>query len=204
MIGKRDASSRYWQVTVTDDGSQSGRLRVNVSDGVVSRQVYGLVRVDNGVWHHIVVLFDRDSGIRFYTDGAPTGFVVAPMTGDHLANAGPLMVGKLSGYANFKGDVDEVAVYRGLLSQERIQAHYYASFSDITAPTVSLITPADGSSTGDTTPTLAGSAGTALGDSTTVTVKVYAGADKSRHVTTAGADGRRHTRSQRLLFRGRD
>ena len=43
------------------------------------------------------------------------------------------------------------------------------------APVVTLATPADGSSTNDSTPTFSGTAGTAFGDSTTVTVKVYAG-----------------------------
>ena len=43
------------------------------------------------------------------------------------------------------------------------------------APVVTLATPADGSSTNDSTPTFSGTAGTAFGDSATVTVKVYAG-----------------------------
>ena len=60
-------------MTVTDDGSRTGQLRANVFDGVVSREVYSLHRVDNGVWHHIAILFDRDAGIRFYIDGVSPG-----------------------------------------------------------------------------------------------------------------------------------
>ena len=40
-------------------------------------------------------------------------------------------------------------------------------------PAIELLTPADGSSTNDTTPTYTGAAGTAAGDSATVTVKIY-------------------------------
>jgi hypothetical protein len=43
------------------------------------------------------------------------------------------------------------------------------------APAVTLTTPADGSRTNDTTPTLSGTAGNKTGDSTTVTVKIYSG-----------------------------
>ncbi len=42
-------------------------------------------------------------------------------------------------------------------------------------PTVTLTTPADGSATNDTTPTLSGAADNATGDSQTVTVKIYSG-----------------------------
>src|SRR3954468_12515449 len=46
-------------------------------------------------------------------------------------------------------------------------------------PAVTLSGPADGLVTNDVTPTFAGAAGTAPGDSSTVTVKVYAGTDTS-------------------------
>src|SRR5215207_733113 len=48
--------------------------------------------------------------------------------------------------------------------------------SDVTAPTVTLTTPANGSTTSDTTPTYSGAAGTATGDLDMITVKIYAGA----------------------------
>jgi hypothetical protein len=48
--------------------------------------------------------------------------------------------------------------------------------SDTAAPTPALTQPADGSTTTDTTPQLAGTAGTAQGDSQTVSVPIWAGA----------------------------
>ena len=173
IVSKRDAT-RYWQVTVTDDGSHTGQLRMNLFDGVVTREVYSLHRVDNGAWHHIVILVDRDAGVRFFIDGLNSGFTIAPVPGD-LGNAAPFMVAKSSGYANLNGDVDEVSLYKSLLPVSRVQAHYYAGIADAIAPTVSLSTPAGGSTTG-TTPSFAGLGGTALGDASAVTVNVYAGA----------------------------
>jgi hypothetical protein len=46
---------------------------------------------------------------------------------------------------------------------------------DLTAPTVTLSTPANGSLTNQQTPTITGTAGTASGDATTVTVSIYNG-----------------------------
>lgn len=46
---------------------------------------------------------------------------------------------------------------------------------DFVAPAVSIESPANGSATSDTTPTLAGAAGTAVGDAGTVTVRIFNG-----------------------------
>ena len=46
---------------------------------------------------------------------------------------------------------------------------------DATSPAVTLVAPADGLRTNDTTPAFSGAAGNATGDSTTVTVKIYSG-----------------------------
>jgi hypothetical protein len=66
------------------------------------------------------------------------------------------------------------------------------SFRLAGGPTVTLTSPANGSSTSNTTPTFSGTAGTAAGDSSTVTVNVYSGTGtggalvQSRSTTVAG------------------
>ena len=65
---------------------------------------------------------------------------------------------------------------------------------DTTPPAISLTEPADGTVTSDSTPTFAGAAGAATGDSATVTVKVFAGADTTGSLVatlsaTRGAGG---------------
>ena len=99
---------------------------MNVFDGVVGPQVYGpSIRVDDGRWHHVVVAFDRDIGITIYVDAVSAGNE-APIAGD-VSNAGEFMLGKAPGYPEFKGDLDEVAVYEGLLTPNRVAAHYAAA-----------------------------------------------------------------------------
>lgn len=123
IITKRSSVGPYWQVTVTDDSNHAGQLRANIFDGSVSLQAYSTRRVDDGGWHHIVVLFDRDSGIRFFIDGTAAGVTAGPMAGD-VSNDGGVVLGKGLGYPEYKGDLDEVAVYLGLLPEATIGEHH--------------------------------------------------------------------------------
>jgi hypothetical protein len=125
LISKRPASGPYWQFTVTDDPGHEGVIRANIFDGAVTRQVYGPAsRVDDGAWHHVVVVFDRDAGITVYVDG--TGLSTAGAMTGSISNAAELLVAKATGYGYMLGDLDEVAVYPGLLTAARVQAHYAA------------------------------------------------------------------------------
>jgi Concanavalin A-like lectin/glucanases superfamily len=127
VVSKRPSSGPYWQLTVTDDSGHVGAIRVNASDGASTRQAYGPARrVDDGAWHHVVVVFDRDSGIIVYVDGQSLATSGA-LTGN-LSNSGPLLVGKATGYGYFTGDVDEVAVYPAVLAASRVAAHFAAAY----------------------------------------------------------------------------
>jgi hypothetical protein len=144
IVGKR-ASGPHWFLTVTDDAGHVGQVRATIHDGAL-RQGYSTVPVDDGAWHHVVVGFDRDAGIRFYVDGAVAGFTAVATPGS-LSNAGAFQLAKTSGYSYFNGDLDEVALYGALLPPARIQAHYERG-GDVTAPPEPTITsaPADPSS----------------------------------------------------------
>ena len=79
----------------------------------------------------------------------------------------------------FAGDLDELAIYPKALSAARVAAHYSAGApTDTTPPAVSLSTPATGS-TMDAAPAFGGTGGTAGGDSSQVTVSIYAGSSAS-------------------------
>lgn len=116
----------YWQFTVTDDPNHTGQIRANVFDGTMSLQAYGPpFRVDDGAWHYVVIVFDRDAGITIYVDGAST-FKPGAFVGSISSN-GEFLLGKAGGYGNYKGDLDEVAVYPAILPVARVNAHYTAS-----------------------------------------------------------------------------
>jgi hypothetical protein len=125
VVSKRPSSGPYWQFTVTDDAGHVGQIRVNGSDGTATRQAYGpAVRVDDGNWHYVAVVFDRDTGIIVYVDGASLA-TAGPLIGS-VSNAGLFLVGKASGYGYFSGDLDEVAVYSHALSAARVHMHHAA------------------------------------------------------------------------------
>lgn len=126
VVSKRPSSGPYWQFTVTDDSGHLGEIRVNVSDGAVTRQAYGpTLRVDDGVWHHVVVAFDRDSDITVYVDGSSR--TTAGAFAEDLGNAAAFLVGKATAYGYFSGDLDEIALYPHLLSAARVGAHFSAA-----------------------------------------------------------------------------
>ena len=79
----------------------------------------------DAVWHHLVVWFDRDSGITISVDGGSktTALAITP----DVSNTGELEIGKGTTNPYSKGDVDEVALYAGLLPTERVQAHAAAA-----------------------------------------------------------------------------
>jgi RHS repeat-associated protein len=125
IFGKSDGTSPNWRATVTDDAGWAGRVRVNIQDGTNSRQQYGpSVRIDDGVWHHVVVVFDRDFGTRIYVDGV--GSANDGATPGSVSNSAPLQLGDTGGYLPLNGDLDEVALYAWALTAGRARAHYAA------------------------------------------------------------------------------
>jgi hypothetical protein len=127
VAGKKGSGNAgsWWFVVVTVDSGHVGQLRARVRNGSVTRTAYSTARVDDGAWHHVVVRFDRDVGIGFYVDGAPVGSSAGVSTGS-VANTGAFGIGLVPGSGNFKGDLDEVAVYASLLSTAQVQAHFAA------------------------------------------------------------------------------
>jgi len=141
----------------------NGTTYVSVSGGTIDTN-----------WHHVVATYDNATA-KIYVDGTLRASAASSVTMG--ANALPLNIGRSTDNSYFYGGLlDELAVYPTALSATRIRAHYDAGLgTDATAPVITLTTPANGSSTNDTTPTLGGVAGIAPGDSGTVTVKLYSG-----------------------------
>jgi hypothetical protein len=129
LVGKlASAVEPYWLVSVTDDPEFVGRVRARIFDGVVTRTAYGPnIRVDDGLWHHVGAVFDRDLGIHVYVDGAE--FTTAGAATASVSNSGSFRIGQASGYATFQGDIDEVAVYDSLLEPFAFAAHHTAGIS---------------------------------------------------------------------------
>jgi Concanavalin A-like lectin/glucanases superfamily/Bacterial Ig-like domain len=141
-------------------------------DGSTYVRVSSANPLDTG-WHHVVATYDNATA-KMYIDGVLTRSVASSVQLN--PNTFPLNIGRgrQNGYY-LQGQVDEVAVYRTALSAQRIQAHFDVSRTDLTPPVVTLTAPPNGGATNDATPLFSGVAGTAPGDTATVTVKLYSG-----------------------------
>jgi Concanavalin A-like lectin/glucanases superfamily len=129
VVAKRSGNAEaYWAITVTDDPNHNGQIRAVYFDGANVRTAYSAKGVVDGAWHHVVAWYDRDSGITIWVDGVAR-FTALGMTPD-VGNSGPVEVGKAPSNPYFKGDVDEVALYGGLLPVHRIQAHADAAVGE--------------------------------------------------------------------------
>ena len=123
-------------------------------------------------WHHVVAT-DNGSTVRIYLDGVLKE--QAATTLQLTANTQPLNLGRQnSGAYFFNGWLDEVAVYPTALPATTVQSHYAKGNPNPVPPCVTLTTPANGSQQ-PANVTFSGTAGSAAGDSSTITVKLYAG-----------------------------
>jgi hypothetical protein len=92
-------------------------------------------------WHQLVVTYDEneinpghDMGIQLYVDGVRAGSTTIVDDVDYQALLGPelshLMIGSMNdwglAYNNWAGYIDEFSIYAGVLSADRIAAHYAA------------------------------------------------------------------------------
>jgi hypothetical protein len=149
----------------------SGRYTAYFGNGSTSVAVTTQAITDTN-WHHVVAT-DNGSTVRIYLDGVLKE--TAATTLQLTANTQPLNLGRTNDNQYFfNGWLDEVAVYPTALSATTVQSHYAKGKPNPVPPCVTLTTPADGSQQ-PANVTFSGVAGSAAGDSSTVTVKLYAG-----------------------------
>jgi hypothetical protein len=182
---KRAAVSGTYQVVVGKPGdgqSKNENYAVWLSTSNVYQAYFGngttyatvsTPAVKDTNWHYILAT-DDGSSVKIYLDGvlkasASTTLALTP-------NTKPLNVARANNNAYFfNGSLDEVAIYSYALSAAQVQAHYTTGMTDLIPPNISLTTPANGSSTANSTVTFSGTAGSAPGDSSTITLNLYTG-----------------------------
>ncbi len=174
-ISKQTLTGSFWDVTVTDDPGHVGQVRAKIFDGTVTRTVYGpSIRVKTTTtgttWRCSTIepTESRCTSTAFakFTAGASPGSVT---------NTSPLRIGFAANFPYFNGDIDEAAVYSGLLSPARLEAHYRGGV-DTSAPVPVLNGPPNGTTIGTRLPMFTGTAGALVGDSNVLTINLYAGA----------------------------
>ncbi|HTU39967.1 MAG TPA: LamG-like jellyroll fold domain-containing protein [Acidimicrobiales bacterium] len=158
-----------WQLTVSGDSGHLGLARFAYAGGAVV--AYSAGRVDDGAWHHVVAVADRDTAARVYVDGAAGTANATPNTGA-LSGTDGVRIGAGAAGGFFTGRIDEVAIYKSVLSASRIVSHYrLGSQLDASAPAVTVTAPANNAKVGGNV-AFSGTAGSAAADAGAVTVTI--------------------------------
>ena len=80
-----------------------------------------------GQWHHVFVTYDgsqKAAGLKLYIDGEPVEVTVThdTLSGESNATNVPLLIGRRSSSAPFKGAVDDIRIYARQLSAAEVKA----------------------------------------------------------------------------------
>ncbi|KAF0142115.1 MAG: hypothetical protein FD122_952 [Stygiobacter sp.] len=115
-----------------------GKLALQIGDGAPEFDSYtnygSTLFVADGIWHHIAITVSRSNsqGILFYLDGVPTQFGNPTSHLGSLTNTSPLRIGSqsfigvFSGIGKFKGILDEIELFKRVLTPAEVLAIYNA------------------------------------------------------------------------------
>ncbi len=128
LIGRDDAqTSMQWWLSVNASGKAAFSL--TSADGE-SKLIEGNKILDNMKWHHIAVVRDAENREnRLYVDGTLEVSENIIYNSEFKSTA-PINMGYLDGGVPdsfFNGSMDEIAIYRRVLTINEIQMHYYLS-----------------------------------------------------------------------------
>ena len=108
--------------------TSGGIADATISDGTHVSEVMGETNVIDNQWHQLVVLFDKSSGIKVYIDGEPETVtnIEAPIQSVGNINVvKDLYIGqRIDNTYKFKGFIDEVKIYKRLLTEAEITESY--------------------------------------------------------------------------------
>jgi len=121
IFNKGDTNGGYW-MRIEGDGT----LRFMLDYGTTSTEARTTSALNDGLWHHVVGVADRDAGVALYVDGV-LAVEKAPLGGNDVTSSLDLQIGKLGNGTYLNGELDEVALYDRALGEAEILAHYQAA-----------------------------------------------------------------------------
>lgn len=83
--------------------------------------------INDGLWHHLVVVVNRNNNLELYIDKVKDIFVnddISSLAGVAMENTESILIGGDGENRNWKGDLDIVRIYNFALSQDEIEYNY--------------------------------------------------------------------------------
>lgn len=131
FVGQGLVTSFSLSIADGSSGSVRGSVHLSMDNGGGLTSFNGLIPIDDGNWHHVVVVHDTSgNALRIYIDGAldqsttnpsPLGALPNPMAFGGTANS----FGG-GGTPSHNGMLDECAIYSTALTAAKVAAHYVA------------------------------------------------------------------------------
>ncbi len=145
--GKNNAGNRF-----TFNIRDNNALRLEVGAGAVN----AVTAVNDGVWHHVAVVFESftstEHSVKFYVDGNLDAEATLSKYAYILSTSDDLRIGdKITGGKNFEGDMDEFRIWNRVLTQEEIQSRMYTKLCGDEAGLVAYYPFSVGTPNGDNT-----------------------------------------------------
>lgn len=110
-------------------GRTSGRIGAETWDWQnAASRVISNVNNNDGAWHHVVVTFDKPTNtLKLYIDGSLRDAKTQGLTGVAGDRSLTLAANNVGSAQHFPGSLDEVALYGGVLSADRVAVHHAAA-----------------------------------------------------------------------------
>ena len=107
----------------------NGKIRTEFNDGTTSAARNNDTAVNDGNWHHVAVMFDRDGNLSVCVDGSCQTKDISSQNGDDCTNASSTFVmGRMAtsnSSQSYTGILDEVRIWSEALSEATIEEWMY-------------------------------------------------------------------------------
>jgi len=118
VFNKGDTYGGYWMRVEND-----GNLKFNLDFGSTGLNAKTTFTVNDGDWHHVVGVADRDVGVELWVDGS-LAVSNGLYDGNDVSSALDLQIGMLGTGSPLTGSIDEVAIYNRVLTAAEVLEHY--------------------------------------------------------------------------------
>jgi len=117
--GAKGTGSAGYAIFITGSGEVWSRL----ANGSARQDVKGSIDVEDGNWHHVAVVWDRDAYTSIYVDGVLDIATATSYSGTDIQGSDDVFFGdKQSGSTQgLTGTMDEIRIWNTALSQSTIQ-----------------------------------------------------------------------------------
>jgi len=100
----------------------NGRMYYRISDNVSGNETsLGTKVLNDGIWHHVVWVFDRDSLVTGYVDGVVVGSNSISSYQGSIDTTSNFYLARNNGGNNFGGQLDDVEIFNYALTSQQVK-----------------------------------------------------------------------------------